>query len=263
MAESTLSLTLDDLRNDVGFFLNFGPSYASYTDAQKAVVTKVIKIGQRQFLFPPRLPNARKSHEWTFLRPVATLTTVAATATYELPDNFGGIEGVFTYDSNSDGWCSVPIVPEQKIRQMKMNDGDATGQPQLACLRPKTTDGSDGQRWEVEFWPTPGAAYDLDYRYNILPDALANGASYPYGGAQHAETVRASCLAAAESEVHDVRGEKWERFMERLAASIDHDTHANTPEFLGTNRDRSDGPDEHYRVPRTHQRATYRGIDWA
>ena len=44
----------------------------------------------------------------------------------------------------------------------------------------------------------------------------------------------------AEERINDMRGEKWNRFMERLRASIDFDRRITTPETLGYNGDRSE-----------------------
>jgi hypothetical protein len=79
----------------------------------------------------------------------------------------------------------------------------------------------------------------------ILVNTLTSDNPHPLGGMPHAETVRASCLAAAEFEMEDKKkGSRWEHFVQRLTASIAHDKKAIRQEYFGYNRDNSDGRSE-------------------
>ena len=97
--------------------------------------------------------------------------------------------------------------------------------PYYAAIRPKKqTTTTTGQRFEILFFPIPSVAYTLSFRMLVLPELLVDTTiTHPYGGAMHAETILASCLAAAESSEEDIRGVKWVEFMDRLAASIQID----------------------------------------
>jgi len=69
---------------------------------------------------------------------------------------------------------------------------------------------------------------------------------YPYGGAEHAETILAGCLSVAEEQENgnQLGGnkvyDKKKLFQERLAASIQLDKMKNNVDFFGYNRDNSD-----------------------
>jgi len=84
MAEATLSLTLADLRQRVCDYHGWGttsaPSsyYSGSTTTQKALVDEEITRGLRVFYNPVPLPGETLSHQWTFLRPTASIVTFPA-----------------------------------------------------------------------------------------------------------------------------------------------------------------------------------------
>lgn len=161
---------------------------------------------------------------------------------YDLPDDFGGIEGDMTYEV-SENKADIRIVGEGMIRSLRRGIIARTW-PRHAAVRPKTTDGSTGQRFEMLFEPIPDSVYVLSYRMLILSEALTATIKYHYGGMAHAETVEASCLAIAELQEDEIRGPKFAYFMERLTASIAYDKRTG-PDFFGYNGDESDDIDRY------------------
>lgn len=77
MAESTLSLTYNDLAAIVGVYFSFGATVGSFSAADAEQVAVAIRSGYRRFLFPPNLPNETVAHKWSFLHPGATLAVNA------------------------------------------------------------------------------------------------------------------------------------------------------------------------------------------
>lgn len=297
MAESTLSLTLADLKAEVCLFLGFA-AYASCTGAEQGVVDKLIKIGLRTF-YRPATP-----HKWSFLKPrvelvawatttgtvsgdasdadpstidvtaaafhdsmigasfvfdtsgtaypiltVASTTqitvtgnanseltddtfTITSDGTVRLPDAFGGIIGPLFFEQSAGYYQPIEIVGSAEIalhRQQSMT----TSRPQCATITPATFTAAVGQRFDLLVWPPPNTDYTLVFRYNVRPDVIPADASYPYGGMDHAETIREACLAAAEEGMNDEPGVHVARYTERLVASIAFDRDATTPETLG------------------------------
>jgi len=164
--------------------------------------------------------------------------TLRHNGNYDLPDDYGGIEGNMTFEP-SEFKPGIRIVGEGRIRSLR--SGQTTRQyPRYAAIRPKTTDGTGGQRFEVLFFPIPNDAYALSYKKLILASALTAVTKYPYGGAMHAETIEASCLAALELQEDEQRGPKYQHFMERLAASIQIDKKSNSADYFGYIGDNSD-----------------------
>lgn len=156
--------------------------------------------------------------------------TIAATGDYRLPDDFGFLIGDLTYSSD-DGFPRITVVSDNMIRTMRSRS-DVTGPPSMAAVVPLSTTGASGQRFALMVWPTPDSDYTVRYRYSVLPNALTDSYGYPFGGAMHAETIRASCLAAAESLFNDTRGVKWSEFQSRLVASIGMDRRLSAPDML-------------------------------
>ena len=70
MAESSLSIGLPELIQEVGFFLDYGRS--GHAEAQLSEIMGVIQSGVRRVYYPAG-PGAN-AHEWSWLRPTATLT---------------------------------------------------------------------------------------------------------------------------------------------------------------------------------------------
>jgi len=194
----------------------------------------------------------------------ATVTTAAPTtdvtagtfvihhnAAYKLPDNFGGIEGPMTFARTETDTklfnARIKIVNEGMIRARWNSDPLLTGTPEIAAVRPyktQTSGTTDGQRFEVVFWPEPDAAYTIDYKYLILPPEVTVTASFPLGGMLHGETIIASCLAVAEDYAQDDKSNhRRERYHEALKRSIMMDSQMNRSEGLGYNSDRSDSRD--------------------
>jgi hypothetical protein len=227
VAESTLSLTRADLREEIGYTLGYGRTSGSWTAGQQADIDSCLESGLRQFYYPPN------GHEWTFLRPTTTLTTAADDDEYDLPDDFGSLEGDLTWQTEGSGYCSIPIVGEGQVRALRQGLDAVAGKPTAACVRPKAFAGTSvGQRFELFFDRPFDGTYTLEYQYRVLPPALSASIIYPYGGAAHAETILASCLAVAEQRIDAGNGRYKQEFAERLQASVAADNR-NRPAFVG------------------------------
>lgn len=160
---------------------------------------------------------------------VSDAFTVTGYGIFSLPDDFGYLlEPLNFTDGQLKG--NVRVTGESQIRT-KWAHETLLSYPQLAHAR--FAYATTGQRGELLLWPKPDAIYTLHYRYGVLPDALTS-TYYPYGGMQHAETIKAACLAEAEVHVDGQPG-AWEvRFQERLAASMIADNQ-NVPDRITHN----------------------------
>ena len=232
MADSTLIMGRTELREEVAFYLGFGRESANWSTNDAATIDSCIKSGLRQFYFPP-MPQGVPHHRWRFLTQVGTLATVASTGDYDLPDAVGAITGDLTY-ANGEEWRSLKQVGELSIREKRQqNYGEAA--PRLYAIRPKAHDGTAGPDQEILLWPTPGAVYNLSYRYDVRADALTALAPYPYGAVEYGEVILASCLAVAERRVEGEMGVHWQDFLMGLAGAIARDRALSTPDFKGYN----------------------------
>lgn len=242
MAESTLSLGYSDYRSEIGYYLGYGRTSGNWTSDQTSDINAILKMGLRQFYYPPVLSKGEPIYDWSFLHINTTIATVADDYDQTLPDGFGGLETeVFTFATTDGAYNPVKVIGESQIRTLRQGN-TLTGIQRFAAIRMRSTDGTTGQRFEVIWWPTPDAVYTMGYRYRVQPDNLSDAAPYPYGGMVHAETILASCLAIAEERIKDERGVKWDSFMTKLAQSIAYDRSLGQ-QYFGYNGDRSDSRD--------------------
>lgn len=172
---------------------------------------------------------------------------------YDLPDDYGGIEGGMVVESRNYQ-PDIIIVGEGRIRslrQQRPQNAQSSGSivtSYYAAIRPKKHETTTaGQRFEIMFWPLPSEVDTISYVQRVNPQMLVTTTiEYPYGGMTHAETIRAACLAAAEEQENGNRlngspvYDKRNLFLKRLAASIQLDKQMNGIEFYGYNSDRSD-----------------------
>ena len=115
-----------------------------------------------------------------------------------------------------------------------------TDVPTSAAFRPRRSDGTGSQRWELLLYPTPTDTMSVTLRYLVTPGQLSVDNPFPLGGRQHAETLLASCLAVAEEREKGGQGPAFAKFMQRLSASIHLDKQS---EPTGTTTWKSDGDD--------------------
>tara|TARA_R110002012_G_scaffold151096_1_gene311014 strand:- start:282 stop:1385 length:1104 start_codon:yes stop_codon:yes gene_type:complete len=239
--ESSLSLGLTDLRKEVGWYWLGERTSGNWSADELTQIDDIINSGLRQFYHPSPGGLAPKGYKWSFMEPTTTLSTVAGTKDYTLSANFGGMIGVATYATSDDRWSPIETTGEARIRLLRQRDsGSEQSDPRFMAIRPISSDGSNGQRFQLMLWPTPDAAYTVSYRYHALPAKLTASYPYPLGGEAHAETILASCLAVAEARQENNAGIHAANFMQRLQASIAYDKQINTPDVAGYNRDASD-----------------------
>jgi hypothetical protein len=267
MAESTLSYKRVDLKASVGLFLGFGRGAdkgdTAWTTKQSALIDDIVASGEHQFYYPPPLQGASGSYDWSFLKPVASLTLPSGANTVRMPDDFGGFEGQVTVSAAAgQSYYPVDLTGVGSVYAQQSRLPSTAGRPQLCCLEPvKGTTMASGQRAQLRVWPLADAEYTLQFQYYVLPDAMTDATPYALGGMAHAETLLESCLAIAEQRLDDASGVHTAKFMERLAASVSLDRR-NKPQHLGYNGDRSDG-----RVPLERERyglasISYKGVTY-
>lgn len=243
--EPTLNMSRDDLMADVGLFLGYGRGATkgdvAWTTAQESAIEGCVRSGLRQFYFPPVLPGQVSSHEWSFLRPMATLVIPSGVSVQKLPDDFGGIEGEINIQTPSQVYHPLRVMGEGYISSQHAYAPDTTGVIQYVSVRPvKMQPDRKSPGHELYFWPTTDQSYTIRFQYYILPDYLTGNSPYAYGGAAHAETILESCLAIAEQRLDDSSTVHSAKFMERLTASVSVDRRLK-PQLIGYNGDRSDG----------------------
>ena len=233
MAESTLSETRTGLRREIAHYLGYSRDTTTWTTDESTELDYIITQGLRSYYNHPTVPQW-PGHEWSFLKPTASLVVTEDIWQYQLPDDYAGIIGDLTFGS-SQASPSVRVISELQIRQMRQL-GTSSGIPQYAAIVPLASTGIMGQRFQLQLYPTPSGTYTLTYKYTSAPYALTATLLYPLGGVNHIEGILASCLAVAERIKNDEQGVQWAHFMRTLEANIARDS-AQGPETLGYNGD--------------------------
>ena len=253
--ESTLAIHWQEYKARIGTFAGWGrgPDYQdkAWSDRQLFEIEGIVASGLRRFYNPPPLPGEKSVYDWGFLHPVQNLNVDQSTNSRLLPDDFAGFEGMVTVTAATTwNWCPLDMIGIGDLDMQIARYPTSTGRPLMVASEPlKGVHGLCGQRHRLKWWPISDQPYTFRVAYYILPNALQGSFPFPYGGAQHAETILASCYSVAEQRLDDQRqdfGPHYRDFMERLAASIAADRKTK-PQKLGYNADRSDIMDRRYR----------------
>lgn len=214
-----LALRYDDFVREVGRYMQFGLSPATFDHLQEKRADNIVQRGYRLFLSLRVFDG--KLHSWSFMNVTRPLVLGSNQNVYDLPEDFEpGFTREFTVADASRS--RVPVISETRFRSILGQDSSAKGEPRYCTIRamdPEDNDLSEeAQRFEVLFYPAPDRAYDLEYSYRLRPSRLTTN-SYPIGGSAHSETILRACLAVAEEEKTNQRGPMWEAFMESLQTS--------------------------------------------
>lgn len=247
--ETGLADTYWDVIGGVGFDLGWGrgPRFGEeeWDDYKTNTLKNIVKRGLRQFYHPPP-DGAGVSHQWSFLSPIGTVTIADGEQAVNLPRDFKGFESEI-YITTSSGLVPFAVDVSGAVAAQYAAYPSSTGRPQKFEVRPvKATDRTHGQRFQLAVWPEADDDYTLQFRYSILGEMLSGDLPYAYGGAEHAETILASCLEVAERTIDGiVQGPHWRHWKERLAASISMDRQKR-PLSLGYVDDNSDAREAGY-----------------
>lgn len=241
MPEPTLNLQKSEYESEIGFYLGWGRAPTDWDDEQQVEIKNLLLSAQRNFYFAAQLPN-ESVYGWTFLKPVATIPLITNQDAVDLPADFAGFEGQGTLhlDGQGGGFWPINQVHEEHLRALYKAAPTSTGRPiYYADLAVKGTAPQASNRCQVQVYPLPDNDYVLTVPYYFAPDALTASRPFPYGGAVHAETMKAGCRAAAEHYLDNKRQEERANYNQLLAASISYDRR-HQPKTLGPNTDSSD-----------------------
>lgn len=241
MPESTFALSRADLQSYLGDWLGYGLGLAqgdvAWDTYQTAAINRDLKCGLAWFYWPEPLPGEKSSYEWSFLKPEFTFSVASGDREFELPDDFGWIDGSLYLVDSGRFAQALEQVGLARIDLAFSQQENATGTPLYFCILPhKETTGNAGTRHLIRFFPEPNGSFNLSMRYSVVPDNLTDSFPYALGGAQHADTIRAACLAAAELDEDKAKGAQWELFVGQLRKSVSLDRKL-LPAKMGYNGD--------------------------
>lgn len=258
-----LAITKSYLLRLIGRELGYGPHPSTWSHHESQAANVVLTTGLRNWYNPSPLPGERYGHDWSFLQPLNQIKLADGVHTYDLPDEFASMSGPVTFVPDGETYfTTIHEVSEFQLRS-KQAAYTSSGRPTLFAIRPKSLAKFGGTtRHEITFWPTPDDDYQISYRCRLVPATLDADMASPYGGHFHAQTIIEACLAAAE-QFNGKLGLHSELFREKLAMSVAHDRKIGSPETLGTLRDPSDRPLDHWDHHGCDQYVTtYNGVEY-
>jgi hypothetical protein len=187
------------------------------------------------------LRDVYAAHNWSFFRPVKTITTASGTSTYSLPIGYESIETELNYaPGESDFYPPCRMRHDSEIRKLQQDNEDTEyDRPRYFSVRNVEFDPTVGSLRQLVLWPTPDDTYVLYARMTLRPVAIDAVNQYPVGAETLYQVILESCLAAAERNLDDAEGVHRKRFVELLPLAIAADQDASSPRSLG--RDAPDG----------------------
>lgn len=246
MPESDLTLSIDDLKGEIGAYMGYGRglpfSEPAWDTRQTNNIVAILKSGLSQVYTPPPLSPGEPSHNWSFLRPIDEFVLASGTSEAILPGSFGGFESPIFVHNPAVAARRWPLKVSHIgiVDSLHASQPTTTGAPRYCCEKVlKGTTKNESTRSVLYVWPTADADYTLTAQWKHLPGTLTGSFPYPPGGAEHSELFKASVLAAAELQLDDQPGPRHAFFLERLAASVYADRKRKGT-YLGYNGDRSD-----------------------
>lgn len=226
MTESTLSLTRNNLREEVGLKLGYGLNTSGWTPEQISRMDICIRDGLGRFYFP-LTGESKELYEWSFLRISASLSlTSGAGDTYVLPDDCDGLIDEFIITSAGGAANRIPVIPINELLQLEAEEAASTAVPKFVAIRtisPLTPTTTVSQRREAVFYPAPNTDYTATYEYPVEVNSIGSTNTFLPGGAAHSQAIVASCLAVAEQYLTPGETVHQQEFQQRLQASIEHD----------------------------------------
>lgn len=145
MAESSLTITYEELQREVANVLGFG--LQNWDDDEYAMIDRYIQSGLRMFYSPAPLDG--KTHQWSFMRPMGEISTTApySTGTIEIASGVVTLTGG-TFPSWAAGG---DIVVSSRVYAVDTRDSDTQ-----VTLEDTTLTVASGATYELRRY-----AYDL------------------------------------------------------------------------------------------------------
>lgn len=215
-----LRTNYEEVSRTIARRLGYPLAEADQSAQEKESITDCIRCGLRWFYFP----TGELTHAWSFLRRYIELPVEADRVWYDLPRDFSGFAGAPALSNSSS---PLAITDESGIR-LRTNKGQELTPPRYAAVRTAEIRGNTG--YQIGLFPAPTASDVSAYAviqiwYLFEPQIISANNPFAYGSGTHAETIMASCLAAAEQQMNPETmaqegGVHWQYFQNQLAASV-------------------------------------------
>lgn len=230
---TSTNVNFEILQERVGHYL-FGIR-TEFSEDQEADIEDCMQDGLRRVY---------SIHEWSFLRPLASLLTVTDNPQIVL-NNYSTFDAVandsdLTYEGGADFWYPpVRWRHDSTIRQLQASNTE-TGRPVFYSVRTVEFDPTIGSRKVIVLYPTPDAAYTLRVPMILRPVLLDETNVYAIGGELLSQAMLEACLAAAEHNFEEREHIHEKRFQEMIVLAIRDDQDRSSPTSLGPDAPRGE-----------------------
>lgn len=236
----SLAIAYQELGEKLGDWLGYGRGATAgekaWNDNQDRTVQMFLKEGLSDFYF--------SGHQWSFLRPIVTLTLLDGERTTDLPEDIGGVEGrVFITNDGGTFWTPLDFGMVNAVQARESEQPSQEGRPNVVCVEAvQGVSKNRSNRQRLRFHPAADQDYTVKFQGYVNPAMLSGTYPYAYGGPQHAHTILQAAKAAAERHDGIKDGPEQMNYREKLAASVLVDSRLK-PQDFGYNADYSDAMD--------------------
>lgn len=200
---ANLRLAFSDLYTRVSNFLGLTDTGTAPTGTDLTTCKDICQRGLRQFLYPI---DARTGDywEWSFLRPIYTMTLLDGKWRYQLPEDFSSIIADPVY-ADDEGFGQIARTTPENIQNLRAA-GVVNYAPYYYAIVTSDYDPEIGEFSEIWFYPECDSTYRVQFPYKSDPTKASNAADFLPGGVKATEAILENCLAVAESQEDDVLG---------------------------------------------------------
>jgi hypothetical protein len=179
------------------------------------------------------------AHAWSWRVTSTTLSLTADTNYVNLADDF---EAVVSLRGSSSAYHFEPATLDEVMMRRQLTAG-ASSHYLWALNKQTGLAATTHFKWKLELWPTPGASASnvivLTYRHVVPRIATTDVAKIP---PEQFGLLRLACMAFAQSNEEQQRGEYWQLLNSRMMSAIKRDGMRNERgggmKNVLTNRDR-------------------------
>jgi hypothetical protein len=200
---ANLRLTYSDIYTRISNFLGLTEPGTAPTGTNLTTCKDICVRGLRQFLYPI---DARTGEywEWSFLRPLHTMTLRDGKWQYQLPEDFSSIITHPTYSEDDNFKQMARTTPDNIMNLMAAGEVDYA--PYYYAIVTSDYDPEIGECDEIWFYPKPDSKYNVQFFYKSDPTKVENAGEFLPGGVKSTEAILENCFAVAESQEDDIIG---------------------------------------------------------
>lgn len=202
---ANLRLTYSDIYTRISVFLGItdNDSETAPTGDGLTKCKAICQRGLRNFLYP--IDSRTGDYwEWSFLRPLHTMSLLDGKWRYQLPEDFSSIITDPTYSEDDNFKQIAKTTPDNIMNSMAAGDVDYA--PYYYSIVTSQYDPEIGEFEEIWFYPKPDSDYRIQFYYKSDPTKAENADEFLPGGVKSTEAILENCFAVAESQEDEVLG---------------------------------------------------------